>query len=174
MINYFDYLRNKFPLYLISGVIFAVLVFTSVLVNRYDRHLYDVLYDMKSMRLNKDLINEQVRDLDSILDYFESNYKMDISDISPERQILSTLDHIKSRLPDAHITVASFEKKKGNLQLPLNIQLNVNSYRSLVNSIGYIESLGIPDYKIERLQISEGQLSGLVLMLSGALSMPAS
>ena len=106
--------------------------------------------------------------------YFESRYKLDISDISPERQILSTLDRIKSRLPDAQITVASFEKKKGNLQLPLNIQLNVNSYRGLVNSIGYIESLGIPDYKIERLQISEGQLSGLVLMLSGALSMPAS
>jgi hypothetical protein len=174
MINYFDYLRNKFPLYIISGVILAVIAFTSVLAYRYDKHLYDVLYDMQNMRLNKGRINEQVRDIDSMVDYFETRYKLDISDISPERQILSTLDRIKSRLPDAHITVASFEKKKGNLQLPLNIQLNVTSYRGLVNSIGYIESLGIPDYKIERLQISEGQLSGLVLMLSGALSMPAS
>ena len=174
MINYFDYLRKKFPLYLISGVILSLLAFTSVLANRYDKHLYNVLYDMQSMRLNKDRINEQVRDIDSILDYFKSRYKLDIDDISPERQILSTLDHLKSRLLDAQITVTSFEKKNGNLQLPVNIQLSISSYRNLVNSVGYLESLGIPDYRIERLYISEGQESGLVLILSGALSMPAS
>ena len=174
MIHYFDYMKKKFPLYLICGVMLAVLAFSSVLTNRYNRHLSYMLDDMQRMRLNSGRIHEQVREIDSMKHYFDKQYRLDIFDIRPERQILSTLDRIKSRLPDALITVSSFEKEKGNVQLPVNIQLNLGNYRHLLNSVDYLESLGIPDYKIERLYISKGQVSGLVLMLTGSLSMPAS
>ncbi len=174
MIHYFDYMKKKYPLYLISGVMLAVLAFTSVLTNRYNRHLSYMLDDMQLLRLNTGRIHEQVRDIDSMKHYFDKQYRLDIFNISPERQILSTLDRIKSRLPEALITVSSFEKKKGNVRLPVTIQLNHGNYRNLLNSVDYLETLGIPDYKIERLYISKGQVSGLELMLTGALSMPAS
>jgi hypothetical protein len=174
VINYSGYLHKKFPLYIISGIILAAVVFASVLIDRYDRYLYSVLDDMQTILLNKERVHEQVKEIDLMLDYFRTRYRINISDISPERQVLSTLDRIKSHMPDAQISVTSFEKNKGNLQLPVNIQLPVSSYNGLVNAVGFIEALGVPDFKIERLYISEGQTSGLVLMITGALSMPLS
>ena len=79
---------------------------------------------------------------------------------------------MKAELPDAKITATSFDNDRGQKVLPVGIVMNVNSYSSLVNSVGYVESFRLPDYKIRRLLVAESQHGDVSLMINGVLTMP--
>jgi len=170
--NYFHYLRKKFPVYLISGVVLSLVVFMAVSFHRYDNHLFNVLFDLQTMGLNKNKIQDKVEEIDSILRYFKNKYQLDITDINSEAQILKSLDKLKDHIPEARITATKFTRDMGAMLLPVEIQFNIDSYNMLVHVVAYLDSFRVPDYKIKGLQISESSPGAFVLQVSGALTMP--
>ncbi len=170
--NYFQYLRNKFPVYIISGIVVSLAVFMAVFIHRYDKHLFNVQYDLQTIVQNKNKIQDKVEEIDSLLSYLKSNYQVDIADVKSERQILRSLDKLKDHLPEARITATKFNRNANTMLLPVEIQLSIESYHMLLTTVEYIASFRVPDYKIKKLHIAENSPGELVLLISGDLSMP--
>ena len=170
--NYFQYLRKKFPFYIISGIVLSLAAFMAVSLHRYDDHLFNVLSDLQTIVINKNKIQNKVGEIDSISGYFKNTYQIDISEVSSERQILKALDTLKDHMPEARITATKFSRDMDTMLLPVEIQLKIENYNMLVNTVEYIASFRVPDYKINRLYISEGSPGDLVLLINGDLSMP--
>ncbi len=170
--NYYLYLKKKFPVYIISGIIISLTAFTAVALNRYDNHLSNILYDLETIGLNKNKIQNKVREIDSINSYFKSKYKIDITDVNSEREILKALDRMKGQMPEARITATKFNRDMGTMLLPVDIQLRIDSYNVLIDTVEYLDSFRVPDYTIRGLQIAEGSANEFVLIINGALSMP--
>ncbi len=171
--NYFQYLRTKFPVYIITGVVMSLTVFMAVSLHRYDNHLLNVLTDMHTIGLNKNKIQDKVEEIDSILSYFRNTYQIDITDVNSEIMILKTLDTLKDQMPAARITATKFNRNMGNIFLPVDMQLKIENYNMLVHAVDYLYSFRIPDYTIKNLLVSEGAPGEIVLSVNGVLSMPA-
>ena len=170
--NYFQYLKKKFPLYIISGVLVSLAAFMAISLHRYDNHLFNVMFDMQTIVMNKNKIQSKVEEIDSMVTSLKTQYQIDISDINAERQILRALDTLKDHMPDARITATKFNRAAGTLQLPVAIQLDIENYNRIVTAVEYVGSLRVPDYKIKRLYISESAPGELVMLINGDLSMP--
>ncbi len=170
--NYFQYLRNKFSIYIISGVVLSLTAFMAISLHRYDNHLSNVLFDLQTIVRNNNKIQDKVEEIDSISSYFKSKYQIEITDINSKRQILKALDKLKDHMPEARITATKFNRDTDTMLLPVEIQLNINNYNMLLNAVEYIASFRIPDYKIKRLYISEGPPGELALLINGDLSVP--
>jgi len=170
--NYFQYLRKKFPVYIISGVVLSLVAFMAVSIHRYDNHLFNVLLDLQTIVLNKNKIQDKVGEIDSISGHLKTKYQIDITDVNSERQILKALDKLQDHMPEARITATKFNRNMETMLLPVEIQLNIESYNMLVNAVEYISSLRVPDYKIKRLYIAEDAPGKLVMLINGDLSMP--
>jgi len=170
--NYFQYLKKKFPVYIISGVILSLVAFMAVSLHRYDNHLFNVLFDLQTIVMNKNKIQDKVEEIDSLLGYLKSKYQIDITDVNSERQILKALDKLKDHMPEASITATKFNRDADTILLPVAIHLKIESYNMLVNAVEYIASLKVPDYKIKRLYVSESSPGELVLLINGDLAMP--
>jgi hypothetical protein len=170
--NYFQYLRKKFPVYIISGVVVSLAVFMAVSTHRYDNYLFNVQDDLQTIVQNKNKIQDKVEEIDSLLSYFKSTFQIDIADVKSERLILSALDKLKDHMPGASITATKFNRNEGTMMLPVEIQLTIESYHMLVTTVEYITSFRIPDYRIKKLHIAEGSPGELVLLVNGDLSMP--
>jgi len=170
--NYFQYLKKKFPVYIISGVVLSLAAFMAISLYRYDNHLFNVLSDMQTIVLNKNKIQGKVEEIDSMVSTLKSQYHIDITEVNAERQILRTLDTLKDHMPEASITATKFNRDADTMQLPVAIQLDIENYNRLVNAVEYVGSLRMPDYKIKRLYISESAPGELVMLINGDLSMP--
>lgn len=170
--NYYGYLKKRFPLYIISGIIVALLAFSSLALDNYDDHLLTMLNDLDMVSQNKDEVKKQVRDIDAVLDRLKTTYGIEIDSMNNDRQILLALDRLKSGLPDAKITATSFDTQRGQKLLPVEIVMNIESYSRLVSSVSFVESFRLPDYKIKRLLFSESQPGEISLLINGALTMP--
>lgn len=170
--NYFQYLKKKFPVYIISGVLVSLAVFMAISLHRYDNHLFNVMYDMQTIVLNKNKIQSKVAEIDAMVTSLKSTYQIDITDVNAERQILRALDKLKDQMPEAGITATKFNRDADTIQLPVAIQLDIENYNRIVTAVEYVGSLRVPDYKIKRLYISESSPGELVMLINGDLSMP--
>ena len=170
--NYFEYLKKKFSIYVISGIVLAVASFMAVSFHRYDNHLFNILSGLQTIGLNKNKIQDKVEEIDSIVSHFKSTYQIDITAVNAQKHILRVLDKMKDHMPDAKITATKFNREAGTMLLPVEIQLRIENYNMLVHTVEYLDTFRVPDYKINILKIAEGSPGELTLLINGTLSMP--
>jgi hypothetical protein len=172
--KYFDYLRNIFPLYLISGIVLGLILFSLIIIHRYNNYLTDILDVIKNTTLTKEHIRNQINKIDAVIKYIKDDLGLDvITDAYSERLIFQALDDIKTNLKDASITVTSFEEIEGGKRLPVEISASMKNYRMVIDYVNYIESFRIPKYKINYISISKEQTGTIALNIKGALIMPS-
>ncbi len=127
VMNYRHYLKNRFFFYVISGMILGLMAFSFVMIHRYNNHLSGMLADIKKISHNKDRIKTQIRDIDSIIDYFKDELNMDMASVNAEAQIFQSLDDMKANLQDATVTVTSLKEFSGSKPVPVEIEAPVRS-----------------------------------------------
>jgi hypothetical protein len=171
--NYFVYLRKRFPLYCFSGIIFGLALFSLIATGRYHAHITGVLSDMETILLNKDTMKNQVRKIDDLDRYFQREFNLDIKSVNVERHIFQALDAMRARFQDAVINVNRFEPAGGTQELPVTISTPVRNYAVVLDSVQYLESFRIPDFEIRHLTVRKDQTGGVSMIINGAFVMPS-
>lgn len=171
--NYFDYLRKRFPLYIISGIVFGIALFSLITVGRYHSHITGVLSDMETVVLNKDKVNQQIREIDDLDRYFKKEFKLDLKNVNMERYVFRALDSIKDRFQNAVINVNRFENSGGTQELPVSISTPIRNYAMVLDYVHYLESFTLPDFEIRYMTISKGQVDEVTMNINGSFVMPS-
>jgi hypothetical protein len=171
MIRY-DYLRNDFSVYLISGVALAVAVLSMLLLHKYTAYQNNRLELITRISLNKDKARNDIVRMDAWLKQLTDDPVLNVKEAHLDRSFFRRLDEIKERLKGASISITQFADKDGNKTLPLQLSVPVSSYAMLVDYMGYIESAALPAYKITHLSVSGDSKGEIVLNMEGDLRSP--
>jgi len=170
--NYFRYLKKSFLVYIISGVLLGLALFSLVTVHRYKNFLKESFETIKNINQKDEDLKKEINQIDSLISDFRNSFGIQEEGINPEKLILHALDEIKMHLNYALVTVSRFENAAGEKRLPVEMRIPVNSYRSVIDTVGYIESFRLPDFRIKNLSIGREQAGGVVLSIQGSLVVP--
>jgi hypothetical protein len=143
-----------------------------VTIHRYNNNLRDTLDTVKNINIKEEDIKKEISQIDKLIKYFQDNFGVTETEINPEGLILHALDEMKTHLNTASITVSRFEEASGEKQLPVEIKIPVNSYRMIVDYVGYIESFRFPKYSVKNLSVTKEQSGGVVLNIQGGFVIP--
>lgn len=171
--KYFNYLRNILYFYSISGIVLGLAIFSSIIVYRYNNYLTGRLQAVENISNKKETVKNQIHKIDSVIKYLKDDLNLDLSNLDGERLIFQTLDSMKTNMQDALITITTFEEKENQKRLPVEIKASVYNYKNIVDYIGYIESLRVPEYRINQLSISKGEKGDIILDIKGVLIAPS-
>lgn len=87
-----------------------------------------------------------------------------------EERIYALLDSLRVRYPSAVIQVEALQESGDELVIPVRINFRELTYSSLVQEIGYLESLRFPFFEFKELTLVGGQRAGSVSCgITGAL-----
>jgi len=170
--EYFKYLKNSFPLYIVSGLALGLAVLSLVAIHRYNNRLQDTLNTVESINLKEDNIKKEINRIDTLIKYFQDNFGIGEKRINSERLILQALDDMKTHLNNASINVSRFEEAPGERRLYVEIKIPVNNYRTVIDYVDYIESFSLPKFKIKNLMIINEETGGVVLNIQGGFVIP--
>lgn len=170
--NYFKYLKGSFPLYLISGTLLAIAVFSLAIVHRYNGYLRNSLDTLNTINRKERDIRDQITQADLMITDLRKDFGIREDKVDTEMLIFRALDDLKLHLVQASIVVSRFEEAEGKRQLPVEIKLPVSNYGMVIDSVGYIESFRLPDFKIKNLALLKEQSGPVVLNVQGAFVVP--
>jgi hypothetical protein len=131
-----------------------------------------VLDDSRNINRNKGRIVKQVKEIDAAVDYFNEKFNMDTENVDPEAQIFRTVDRMKARMTNAKFTVLPYDESEKRA-VPVNIELPVKNYSSLVRYVQYVESFRIPRYEIHNFSVRENDSKIMILRMHGKFLMPS-
>lgn len=170
--NDFRYLKNSFLVYIASGILLGLAVLSLVTLHRYNNFLGDSFETVKDINLKEEDVRKEIEQVDALVSDFRKGFGIQEEGVSPEKLILHALDEMKMHLNYALVTVSRFESTAGERRLPVEMRMPVNSYRSVIDSVGYIESFRLPDFRIKTLSLSREQVGGVVLSIQGSFVVP--
>lgn len=170
---YFKYIKNNFYVYIISGIIFGVSVFTLIIIHRYNNYLATRLAGMEYLINNKEKIKKQIRDMDALADYLKEEFNIDTSDINSDEHIFRVLDDMQENLQNAALTFTGIEGSGKNNSVTVEIEAPVNNYSMLVSYVQYLESFTMPRFRIMRFSVAKRASGGMELNIKGELMMPS-
>ncbi len=171
--NDFRYLKNSFFVYIVSGILLGLAVLSLVTLHRYNNFLGDSFETVKDINLKEEDVRKEIEQVDALASDFRKSFGIQEEGVNPEKLILHALDEMKMHLNYALVTVSRFESTAGERRLPVEMRIPVNSYRSVIDSVGYIESFRLPDFRIKVLSLNREQGSGVVLSIQGSFTVPA-
>lgn len=171
--RYFNYLKNIFLFYLISGIVLALAIFSLITIHRYNSYLVNTLNTAKNISINKDMVKNQINKMDAWIKYLKDDLKLGVTNAYSEKLFFQTLDDIKTNMKGASITVTKFEETADEKILPVEIIVPVRDYKTIVDYTDYIESLRMPNYKINRIYVSKGSEGGVAFNIQGVLRLPS-
>lgn len=170
--KYFKYLKNSFPLYIISGLVLGLAVLSWVMIHRHNSRLQDTLNTVEGISLKEDDIKKEIIRIDTLIKYFQDNFGISGKEINSERLILQALDDMKKYLVNASINISRFEEAPGERKLYVEIRVPVSSYRTIIDYVNYIESFSLPEFRIINLMIVKEDAGGVVLGIQGGFVIP--
>ena len=170
--TYYNYLKKRFPFYIISSVILCVALFSLITIHNYNAYLIQTLSDLNSVRTGKSNVRKQIDEIITAKSYLKRTFNIDVTNVDPDTYVFNTLDEIKSKLRNAVITVSGFETAGGKKKLPVSVVAHVNSYKMILQHLKYLESFRIPDFSIKDIKISQ-EAEKVVLNVQGFIIMPS-
>lgn len=171
--NYFDYLRKRLPLYIISGIVFGLALFSLIVIGRYHSHITGVLTDMETIVLNKDKVQKQIQEIDALDRYFKKEFNLDLTNVNADRFVFRALDDLRAHFQNAVINVNRFENSGNTQELPVGISTPIRNYATVLDSVHFLESFTLPDFEIRHMTISKGQAGEVTMTINGSFVMPS-
>jgi len=171
--NYYRYLKKSFPSYIISGVLFGLALLSLVTLHRYNNYLDGTLETMTNINTRGDDIRKEIGEIDSLITYFNEKFGINSSEINSEQIILRGLDELKTKFETASISVTKFEEAGSEKKLPVDIKVQVKSYKMVLDYVGAVEAFRLPVYRTKNIVITKEQEGGVVLNILGEFVTPS-
>jgi hypothetical protein len=168
-------LRKLYFIYGLSIIILLVTLSGAILIKKYTDSLYATLDRLQEFNVQYIKVLGANHDIDRSLTSLKAMMPQGPSSQSGEEHMLVALDDLKLKAGSAEIVVTNIEDKGTELQLPVIIRGPLKDYTSMVNFIGYLQSLKFPFYAISgaKIQRSEEPTSSSILFeIKGMLKYP--
>jgi hypothetical protein len=172
--RYFEYLKSRFPFYLVSGIVFGVAVFLLITGGRHNAYLVDKLDDMERINVKKVDVKKYSGEIDMLASYFRDNFRIDVTSKNADKFLFQAVDDLKTNLQNAKIVAKKYDQSSGKKELPVEIWAKMKSFEMIIDYTEYIESFRVPDYKIDSLTVSQDPHGEVILNVKGAFVMPFS
>ncbi|MBI4687194.1 MAG: hypothetical protein HY756_05375 [Nitrospirae bacterium] len=170
--KYFNYLKNFFFIYIASGIVLGIVVFSLIAIHKHKASLDSDLTLIKSAALNKNMILDEIGKIEAWKKYLFEDMRLNAADIYSEEYFFHALDGIKTNINGAAMTVDKFKDDSGEKALPVSIDVPVGSYRMIIDYIGYLESLKMPGFSISHLSVLKKETGEVLLTIKGDLISP--
>ncbi len=168
-------LRKLYFIYGLSVIILLVTLSGAILIKKYTDSLYATLDRLQEFNVQYIKVLGANHDIDRSLTSLKAMMPQGPSSQSGEEHMLMALDDLKLKAGSAEIVVTNIEDKGAELQLSVVIRGPLKDYTSMVNFIGYLQSLKFPFYAISgaKIQRSEEPTSSSILFeIKGMLKYP--
>jgi len=168
-------LRKLYFIYGLSVIILLVTLSGAILIKKYTDSLYATLDRLQEFNVQYIKVLGANHDIDRSLTSLKAMMPKGPSSQSGEEHMLMALDDLKLKAGSAEIVVTNIEDKGAELQLSVVIRGPLKDYTSMVNFIGYLQSLKFPFYSISgaKIQRSEEPTSiSLLFEIKGMLKYP--
>jgi hypothetical protein len=169
-------LKKLFVYYIVSGIIFTLVISCAIMIKKYTISLYETYDSLLEFNIRYLKIKGATKDVDESIKTIKMLLPANLDAHSPEEFILITLDDLKSRMDKkAYVTVTNIEDKGNEIQLPVNIKGPLRDYTTMVNQVGYLQSLKFPFFAINGIKISKSDVQAKSLTtfeIVGVLKFP--
>ena len=149
-----DRLKRLFVYYGVSVVCVALILSAIIITGQYAVVLSDTLAKYGTIKNNAQLMMRADKDIRAQITQVKSMLPGVFTPELAEGVIVTTLDKMAARLKDADVIVGLFEKKEGEVSLPVTLSGRLNDYRAFINYIGYLQSLNAPFFTINSLSFA--------------------
>lgn len=169
-------LKKTVAYHLTAGMILSIVIASVIMIGKYEKSLSETISRIAAIKANAARLDEYIRQMDSAIKRIDNILPPDYNSKTHRDLMLLALDGIKSTFKGSEITVSNFEEKSGEMSLPVAIKFPVENYAEMVNRIGYLQSLRLPDFTIRKAVIektSDRTYSGIICSIEGLLHMPA-
>jgi hypothetical protein len=169
--------KKLFFTYGLSGIILLVTLSGAILMKKYTESLYTTFDRLQEFNVQYIKVRAAIDDIEKSLSLLKDRLPQDFSGQSIEEHMLLTLDDLKSKAGAAEITITNMEDKGADLQLSVTIRAPLKDYTSLVNFVGYLQSLKFPFFGITGIKIQRSEdptVSATSFEIKGALKFPKS
>jgi len=168
-------LRKLYFIYGLSVIILLVTLSGAILIKKYTDSLYATLDRLQEFNVQYIKVLGANHDIDRSLTSLKAMMPQGPSSQSGEEHMLVALDDLKLKAGSAEIVVTNIEDKGAELQLSVVIRGPLKDYTSMVNFIGYLQSLKFPFYAISGAKIQRSEeptSSSLLFEIKGVLKYP--
>ena len=168
-------LRKLYFIYGLSVIILLVTLSGAILIKKYTDSLYATLDRLQEFNVQYIKVLGANHDIDRSLTSLKAMMPQGPSSQSGEEHMLVALDDLKLKAGSAEIVVTNIEDKGAELQLSVVIRGPLKDYTSMVNFIGYLQSLKFPFYAISGAKIQRSEeptSSSLLFEIKGMLKYP--
>lgn len=168
-------LRKLYFIYGLSVIILLVTLSGAILIKKYTDSLYATLDRLQEFNVQYIKVLGANHDIDRSLTSLKAMMPQGPSSQSGEEHMLVALDDLKLKAGSAEIVVTNIEDKGAELQLSVVIRGPLKDYTSMVNFIGYLQSLKFPFYAISWAKIQRSEeptSSSLLFEIKGMLKYP--
>lgn len=172
---FYEGLKKDLIYHIIAGIIFSIILFIIIFLSKYERSLNETINKLELMRGNVLKMESTVKDMVKVMRQIDAGLPSDYYSKSHREIILSAIGDIKAAIRRAEVTLIDFEKKEGEVLLPVIIKFPVKNYTTMTKNIGYLQSLRFPHFQINYITVTvpegEGELR-TVCEIKGSLKMP--
>lgn len=168
-------LRKTLLIYCLSVIVLLFTLSGAILIKKYNDSLYATLDRLQEFNIQHIKVKAAIDDIDKSTAIIKALLPQAGSEQSAEEHMLLALDDIKMKAGSAEVAVSNIDDKGADLQLPVTIRSPLKDYTSLVNFVGYLQSLKFPFFGITgiKIQKSEDPASGITTFeVKGALKYP--
>jgi hypothetical protein len=169
-------LRKLYFIYGLSVIILLVTLSGAILIKKYTDSLYATLDRLQEFNVQYIKVLGANHDIDRSLTSLKAMMPKGSYSQSGEEHMFMALDDLKLKAGSAEIVVTNIIEDKGaELQLSVVIRGPLKDYTSMVNFIGYLQSLKFPFYAISGAKIQrseESTSSSLLYEIKGMLKYP--
>jgi hypothetical protein len=156
--------------------LFAVIASAAAALARYNQGLGVMLVKQRSIKANLDQMRSSTVNINQSVAEFRRLLPAGYGTSSPELLMFARMDEIKQTIRPSDISVKPVETKEGVLTVEFSLKLNNPDFSKLVNTLGQLETSIFPFVSIRSVAIeqsSPGLLSGIMVVVEGAVLMPA-
>ncbi|MBZ0155961.1 MAG: hypothetical protein K8I29_07065 [Alphaproteobacteria bacterium] len=168
-------LKRVFALYCASAVAFAVVLAGGIAAKKNGDSLSATLSVLRQAKGNLVRTSEAVQEMRGAIAEIKSFVPPEFDPLKAEALILTGIDALKSKIRDAEISIASFETGGEEVLLPVTIRAAMRDYPSLVNTVGYLQSLRFPFFSIATLslsQVTDKEKTAVIYEIKGVMRTP--
>ncbi len=178
----YEQLKKIIIYHLIAGIVFSFVLFTAIALNKYEDSVLNGISKNMSiktkiikMRQARADMESEIKHMKSEIKYMESVLLSDFTSMAPEEFISMALDDIKANLlPWTQLRVGNIEEEDSEVYVSVEMTIPVYDYTTLLNYIGYLESLKFPYYTIKNVTMTklQDQPEEVICDIRGILRMP--
>jgi hypothetical protein len=155
------YIKRGLLVYTITGILAALLLFTYLLTDSYNKNLKTLKDNLQRVIIKRGVIRRDLsvyrKNLNQLL-VFSGGRK------NPERAILERIDSLKRLYPELSIRPSGFVHKNGTTELEAEVTFNGKSYYEVIKLIGALSEESMPLYKFSSISISPSLLPGKAIV----------